>query len=152
MIGARRHLGKVFCMIRPGSSCQCGHIAHHQGTDFLQVSKDTVLGRKLTSGIRIRVDQFPVFVIGVHFKIHIVRINDPVLTNILMDLALRIIQIFLKVCQIVFFDTGINRCVQFQILIVGINHIFFSFRFLCRCIFPNVLRIWSHQSRHIKTG
>ena len=73
-------------------------------------------------------------------------------SDILVDLAFRIIQVFLKVGQIVFLDTCINRCVQLQILIVCVNHILVAFRFFCGFIFPDILWIRSHQGRHVKTG
>ena len=134
----RLHFCKVLRMIGPGSAHQCGHIAHHQGSGFHQIAENAALRGVLTAGIQIGIHQTVVRIKGEDFEIHIVGIYNAVLTNILMDLAFRIIQVFFEIRQIIFLYAGCDRCVQLQVCIAGINGIRVPLFFLS-CIFSRCI-------------
>ena len=69
------------------------------------VGGNTVVARLLR--VRVGGDQGPVFVPGVDGKAHIIGVDHPVFPQILLDLAVWVIQILLKGGQVVLLDAGI---------------------------------------------
>ena len=80
--------------------------------------------RRRFFGLRIAVDQPALFIIGVYAEIYIIGVDNPVFSEILADLAVRIIQIGFEIGQIIFHNAGRKPLAGFQFPIVREDPVF----------------------------